>query len=143
MNIRAATGSLLVLALIPRFSEAANPAMLVIERIEVRTVNQKGKAWDGGGGAPDLKISVERISAPKGEKHITAVQENRFKAVFNCKALEVQSGEEIEIRVMDEDVSSDDEVGTIKQKITAEMLKTRELEISFDQVDKLILKFIP
>ncbi len=86
---------------------------------------------------------MERISAPKGEKHITAVQEDRFKAIFHCKALEVEVGEEIEIRVLDEDVSSDDEVGTIKRKITAEMLKNRELEVSFDQVDKLVLKFEP
>lgn len=119
----------------------AEPAMLVIERVEVRTVKSNGKAWDGGGGAPDLKVSVERTSKPKGEKHITAPQKDTFKAIFNCKALEVQTGEEIEIRVLDEDFSSDDEVGKISQKITARMLKNREVEISFDQVNKLVLKF--
>lgn len=136
-------GMFLVVAMVSADVRAADPAMLVIERVEVRTVKANGKPWDGGGGAPDLKISVERTSAPKGEKHITALQEDRFKAIFHCKALEVQLGEEIEIRVLDDDATSDDEVGTIKRKITAEMLKNREMEVSFDQVDKLVLKFEP
>ena len=123
--------------------QAAEPAMLVIERVEVRTVKPNGDAWDGGGGAPDLKISVERTSTPKGEKHVTAVQKDVFKPIFHCKALEVQAGDEIEIRVLDEDVASDDEVGKIKRKITGEMLKNREVDLSFDQVDKLVLKFEP
>ena len=136
-------GVLLMVGLVSPDVRAADPAMLILERIEVRTVKANGKPWDGGGGAPDLKISVERISAPKGEKHITAVQANLFKAFFHCKALEVQADDEIEIRVLDDDVSSDDEVGKIKLKITAEMLKNREMEVSFDQVDKLVLKFEP
>ena len=136
-------GVLLAAGLVSTETQGAEPAMLVLERVEVRTVKSNDKPWDGGGGAPDLKISVERTSAPKGEKHITAVQEDVFKAIFHCKALEVQADDEIEIRVLDEDIAGDDEVGTIKRKITAEMLKNREVEVSFDQVDKLVLRFEP
>ena len=126
--------------LLPAANAAA--ATLAIGSVEVRTTKEDGKtAWDVGGGAPDLKVSVQRVSKPKGEKHTTATQKDTFKATFNRKALDVDAGDEIEIRVLDEDLNSDDEVGKITLEITAEMLKSGEKELAFGQVNKLRLRF--
>ncbi len=45
-------GVLFMAALVCPEVRAAEPAMLILERIEVRTVNANGKPWDGSGGAP-------------------------------------------------------------------------------------------
>jgi hypothetical protein len=133
------TAGLFVVA-IPQSSEAGR--LLVIERVEVRPTKEGGdSSWDVGGGAPDLKVSVERTSAPAGEKHITAPRKNVYEADFNRTVLEVEANDRLEFRVLDEDVGSDDEVGTISRKISAEELRSGKLELSFGQVTRLILRF--
>jgi hypothetical protein len=133
--------ALAIVVLPPLLAKAESAATLIIERVEVRTTKDDGKSsWDAGGGAPDILITVERISEPKGEKHATSTAEDSFKATFNRKALGVDEGDRIEIRVLDEDVAADDEIGEIRHKITAKDLKSGEIELAFDQVDKLILR---
>jgi hypothetical protein len=132
---------LAVALLSPVVAAAESTATLVIERVEVRTTKDDGKtSWDAGGGAPDIKVTVERVSEPKGETHATSTEEDKFKATFNRKALGVDEGDRIEIRVLDEDVAADDRIGGIEHKITAKDLKSGEIELAFDQVDKLILR---
>jgi hypothetical protein len=139
-NVRILLAAGLTVAAIPQQSEAGR--LLVIERVEVRPTKEGGEtAWDVGGGAPDLKVSVERTSAPAGEKHITAPRKNVYQADFNRTALEVEANDELKFQVLDEDVGHDDEVGTISRQISAEELRSGKLELSFGQVTKLILRF--
>lgn len=115
--------------------------ILIIESVAVRETKEGGKkSWDPGGGAPDLRVSVERVSDPAGEFHMTAPRDNRFRADLNRPAIDVDKNDVLEFKVLDEDVGNDDEIGTIKRKITAEDIKSGRIELSFDQVLKLVLR---
>ena len=122
----------------------ADDALLVIGGVRVRTTKADGKSsWDSGGGAPDIKISVERTSEPKGERHVTAPRRDCFEADFNRRALGVDVGDVIEILVLDEDLTRDDEIGKTSREVTATMLKSGVITLAFDQVDELILRLEP
>ena len=125
----------------PVIGYAWDEAVLIVGTIKVRSTKANGKAWDIAGGAPDLQVIVERTSKPKGEQHTTAVKQNVFEAAFNRKTMGVHEGDTIKIRVIDEDVGIDDEVGEVSRKISADDIKSKEVKIAFDQVDELILKF--
>jgi hypothetical protein len=128
-------------ALLPAANACAESAVLVIGSVEVRGTKKDGKtAWDIGGGAPDLIVSVERTSAPKGEKHLTAVRMNTLDATLNSSALDVDAGDEIEIRVLDDDVSGSDEIGKFSFEVTREFIKSGEARLEFDQVKTLVLR---
>ena len=115
--------------------------LLIIGDIEVRKTKADGRsAWDPRGGLPDLRVSVERISEPAGERHITAARKNQLKVDFNRTAIEVDAGDELEIQVYDDDVGGDDEVGKIRHKVTQQDLKKGEIQLSFDQVIQLNLR---
>jgi len=105
---------------------------LIIDSIEVRKTKDDGKSsWDSLKGLPDLIVSIERISKPAGEKHITVPKKNVLKADLNRSAMDVDAGDELEIIVTDEDVGADDLVGKIKRKLTADEIKSGKLELSF------------
>ena len=113
--------------------------LMVIEHVQVRPTKKDNKtAWDFSDGKPDLRVSVERISDPAGELHITAARKDCLEADFNRIAIEVDKDDILEIKVLDDDVGSDDEIGSIKTRITADLLKSGKLEESFGQV--IILK---
>lgn len=116
--------------------------LLIIDSIEVRKTKDDGKSsWDSLKGLPDLIVSIERVSKPAGEKHITAPKKDVLKADLNRSAMDVDAGDELEIIVTDEDIGADDLVGKIKRKLTADEIKSGKLELSFGQVRSLFLKF--
>lgn len=138
--VRRSLLALTVLALAASPSLAAR--LLIIDSIEVRKTKDDGKSsWDSLKGLPDLIVSIERVSKPAGEKHITAPKKDVLKADLNRSAMDVDAGDELEIIVSDEDVGADDLVGKITRKLTADEIKSGKLELSFGQVRSLILKF--
>src|SRR5215210_5153338 len=86
-------------------------ATLKLVSVEVRKTKPGGAAWDPGGGAPDLKVTVERKAKPAGEKFTSKVVPDAYDAKLDVKTLKVKEGDEIEVTVLDEDVGSDDRIG--------------------------------
>ncbi len=125
----------LLVVTLPTSGLRADDALLVVGGVKVRTTKADGRSsWDSGGGAPDIKISVERTSEPRGERHITASRKDCFEATFNRRALGVDVGDVIEILVLDEDLTRDDEIGKTSCKVTATMLKSGEIKFSSSQM---------
>ena len=115
---------------------------LKLVSIEVRKTKSGGAAWDPAGGAPDLKITVERKARPAGDKFTTKVIPDAHDAKLDTKTLKVKDGDEIEITVLDEDVGSDDRIGRHKVKVTKAMLRKGQADWSFDDVLSLKVEFV-
>ena len=115
--------------------------LLVIGDVEVRdTKSDARSARDPRGVLPDLRVSIERVSEPAGEQHITAVRKGTLKVDFNRTAIEIDAGDELQINVDDDDIGADDDVGEIRHRITQSGLKNEEIQLSFDQVIGLTLR---
>lgn len=121
---------------------AKKSADLIVQSVKVHTTKKNGEAWDAFGGAPDLKVSV-RKTEKGGAMHTTKVKKDTFEATFGERTIRVSVGDEIEVIVSDEDEKFHDKVGEKTFKITAEMLKKREVKWEFDRVLTLVLEFEP
>ena len=117
-------------------------AALRIASVKVRTTKPGGAAWDAGGGAPDLRVSVEKKARPAGEKFTTRVIRDTFEAKYHVTTFKVKDGDEVEITVTDEDAAGDDRVGRLKKRVTAEMFREGEAEWSFGEVLSLRVEFV-
>jgi hypothetical protein len=117
-------------------------ADLIVQSVKVQTTKKNGDPWDALGGAPDLKVSV-RKTEKGGAAHTTKVKKDTFEAAFGERTLRVSVGDEIEVVVYDEDEKFHDKVGEKTVKVTAEMLKKREVKWEFDRVLTLVLEFEP
>jgi hypothetical protein len=117
-------------------------ATLKLVSVEVRKTKPGGGSWDAGGGAPDLKVTVERKAKPAGEKFTSKVIPDAYDAKLDVKTLKVKEGDEIEVTVLDEDVGSDDRIGRYKVKVTKAMLRKGQADWSFDEVVSLKVEFV-
>ncbi len=117
-------------------------AALRIASVKVRTTKPGGAAWDAGGGAPDLKVSIEKRARPAGEKFTTKVIRDTFEAKYHVTTIKVKDGDEVEITVTDEDAAGDDQIGRLRKRLTAKMFREGEAEWSFGEVLSLTLEFV-
>jgi hypothetical protein len=115
---------------------------LKLVSVEVRKTKSGGAAWDPGGGAPDLKITVERKARPAGEMFTSKVIPDAHDAKLDVKTLKVKEGDEIEVTVLDQDVGNDDRIGRHKVKVTKAMLRKGQADWSFDDVLSLKVEFV-
>ena len=115
---------------------------LKLVSVEVRKTKSGGAAWDPAGGAPDLKITVERKARPAGDRFTTKVIPDAHDARLNTNTLKVKDGDEIEVTVVDEDVGGDDRIGRYKVKVTKAMLRKGQADWSFDDVLSLKVEFV-
>jgi hypothetical protein len=115
---------------------------LKLVSVEVRKTKPGGAAWDSAGGAPDLKVTVEKKARPAGEKFTSKVIPDAYDAKLDVKTLKVKEGDEIEITVLDEDVGTDDRIGRYKVKVTRAMLRKGQADWSFDEVLSLKVEFV-
>ena len=115
---------------------------LKLVSIEVRKTKSGGAAWDPAGGAPDLKVMVEKKARPAGEKFTSKVIPDAHDAKLDVKTLKVKEGEEVEVTVLDEDVGGDDRVGRYKVKVTKAMLRKGQADWSFDDVLSHKVEFV-
>ena len=97
-------------------------ADVVVHSVKVHTTKKNGDAWDIGGGAPDLVVSV-RKTEKGGARHTTKVKKDAFEASFGERTIRVTVGDEVEVVVYDEDERFHDKVGETTVKVTEEMLK--------------------
>ena len=121
---------------------AKQSADIVVQSVKVHTTKKGGEAWDPFGGAPDLMVAV-RKTEKGGAKHTTKVKKDAFEASFGERTVRVSVGDEIEVTVFDEDGKIHDKVGETTVKVTAEMLKKREVKWEFGRVISLVLEFEP
>jgi hypothetical protein len=117
-------------------------ADVIVQAVKVQTTKKNGDPWDVLGGAPDLKVTV-RNKAKGGATHTTKVKKDTFEASFGERTVRVAVGDEIEVTVTDEDEKLHDKVGEKTVKVTADMLKKKELKLDFDRVISLTLEFEP
>jgi hypothetical protein len=142
--MRYVTGA--ALCLVVAAPAAAQPdresATLKLVSVEVRKTKPGGASWDPAGGAPDLKVTVERKAKPAGEKFTSQVVPDAYDAKLDVKTIKVKAGDEVEITVLDEDVGSDDRIGRYKVKVTKAMLRKGQADWSFDEVLSLKVEFV-
>ena len=117
-------------------------ATLKLVSVEVRKTKSGGAAWDPAGGAPDLKVTVEKKAKPAGEMFTSKVIPDTHDARLDVKTLKVKEGDEIEVTVLDQDVGSDDRIGRHKVKVTKAMLRKGQADWSFDDVLSLKVEFV-
>jgi hypothetical protein len=117
-------------------------ADIIVHSVKVHTTKKGGNAWDAFGGAPDLMVLI-RKTEKGGAKHTTKVKKNTFDTSFGERTIRVSVGDEIEVIVYDEDEKFHDKVGEKIMKVTAKMLKEREVKWEFDRVISLVLEFEP
>ncbi len=115
---------------------------LKLVSVEVRKTKAGGAAWDPAGGAPDLKVTVEKKAKPAGETFTSKVIPDTHDAKLDVKTLKVKEGDEIEVTVVDEDVGGDDRIGRYKVKVTKAMLRKGQADWSFDDVLSLKVEFV-
>jgi hypothetical protein len=141
--MRYVLGTALCLCLgVPAGAADRESGTLKLVSVEVRKTKSGGAAWDPAGGAPDLKITVERKARPAGDKFTTKVIPDAHDARLNTNTLKVKDGDEIEVTVVDEDVGGDDRVGRYKVKVTKAMLRKGQADWSFDDVLSLKVEFV-
>ena len=122
--------------------DAKQSADVIVQAVKVQTTKKNGDPWDPLGGAPDLKVTV-RKTGKGGATHTTKVKKDTFETTFGERTVRVSVGDEIEITVLDEDEKFHDKVGEKTVKVTADMLKKKELKLDFDRVISLTLEFEP
>ncbi|MGE3817887.1 MAG: hypothetical protein AB7I30_00480 [Isosphaeraceae bacterium] len=117
-------------------------ATLKIKSVKVRATKPGGASWDVGGGAPDLRVSIQKKSRHAGEKFISQVKPDTFEATYEVETLRVEDGDTIEVLVVDEDAVNHDLVGKVSKKITGEMIRAGEAEWSFGEVLSMRIAFV-
>lgn|SRR5262245_29884156 len=144
MRYHTTVAGLLLLTTVPVPAEDKDreSATIKLVSIQVRKTKPGGAAWDPAGGAPDLKITVERKARPAGEKFTSKVIPDTYEAKLDVKTIKVKDGDEIEVTVVDDDVGGDDRIGKYKVKVTKAMLRTGEADWTFDEVLSLKVEFV-
>lgn len=125
-----------------RYSPTPAPAKpaadLIIRSVTVQSTKANGKAWDESG-PPDLKVYV----SAGGNSFTTSTIQGTTSATYNKKAIKVEVGDTLEIRVSDGDVFNDDLIGSYSKTITADTIRAGVVDWSFDRVSSLQLEFQP
>jgi len=94
--------------------------------VQVPTRDPNGEAWDAGGGAPDLKLSImingtEVATAPAVQDQFSA----RFGGPFDVQLI---AGSRLTLMALDEDLTADDPAyGCEANPVTAAHLRERSL----------------
>lgn len=117
----------------PRFT-------LILDTIELQPAKADGRKWDVGlDGLPDPRITI--VNRTLGARYASATRRDVLEAEFDERTVPVREGDELYLRVEDEDVQLDDLVGEHRLRLTREMIDTGELELTFGQVKRLTLRF--
>jgi hypothetical protein len=115
---------------------------IVIRNVKVlptKSESKGGKAWDVFGGAPDLKVAL--INRATNSAYYTGVLKDTYSGDFDIAALWVREGDDILVRVIDEDFQFDDPIGEKTVQITPEVIEKGAIELtSFGQVESLRLE---
>lgn len=117
-------------------------AKVLVQTVQVQSAKANGKKWDSPPyELPDLKVRIRNRTT--GQFFQTPVKQECLSATFNSPAMYVGEGDELELSVWDNDIQFDDLVGTYSMKVTAEMLKVQDLDLSFGQVLSLKIQLQP
>lgn len=117
-------------------------AKVIVKSVQVQPTKADGKKWDAPPcELPDLKVRIRNRTT--GQVYQSPVKQDCLKATFDAPAIYVSQGDDLEISVLDNDLQFDDLVGRYATKVTAEMLKAQDIDLSFGQVLSLHLEFQP
>lgn len=117
-------------------------AKVFIKTVQVQPTKADGRKWDAYPyELPDIKVRIRNRTS--GQVFQTPVKQDCLKATFNTPAIYVSEGDDVEITVWDNDLQFDDLIGRYSTKITAEMLKAQDLDLSFGQVLSLQIQLQP
>lgn len=107
---------------------SAQEFKLVLDQVSVFSTKADGKAWDVGGGAPDLRVKITNLTTR--ESWTSSVAFDTYSFTFNRPSVRVQVGDLIEITVDDQDVLADDLIGRGTFRILAADAAGRRLALS-------------
>jgi hypothetical protein len=114
---------------------------LMLAYVEVKETNTDGKAWDINNGKPDLFVRIKNLSDSSIKEWTSKTMDDTFKATFNVPVFNVVEGQELEIEVLDSDVTVNDSAGKTKYTLTKERMKEGHVILTFSQVTGLRLDF--
>ena len=109
---------------------------VVVKKVEVKTTQKDGSAWDVDNGKPDLAVIVRNVSDKGSKEFTTKTKDDTLTAEFDEPAsIKVRPGQTLEFEVVDKDVAVNDTIGKVKKEMTADHLKSGKIRLEkFDQV---------
>ncbi len=121
-------------------ARAKNAYRVYLESIDVAARKSNGKHWDSGKGAPDLIVRL-KVKTFGGDSFKASVVKNSYLNTYDELSVRAKPGQTIEITVHDDDAFSNDFVGSYRLEITKNLLKRGQTDLSFGQVESLVLRF--
>ncbi len=121
-------------------ARAKNAYRVYLESIDVAARKSNGKHWDSGKGAPDLIVRL-KVKTFGGDSFKASVVKNSYFNTYDEMSVRAKPGQTIEISVYDDDAFSNDFVGSYRLDITKDLLKRGQTDLSFGQVESLVLRF--
>ena len=119
---------------------AKNSHRVYLKSIEVAYGKSNGKYWDSGKGAPDLIVRL-KVKTFGGDSLRTSIVKNSYFGTYEEMSVRAKLGQTIEITVHDDDAFNNDLIGSYRFEITKELLGRGQTDLSFDQVESLVLRF--
>lgn len=113
---------------------------VVLHSAEVARAKENGKKWDSGGGAPDLLVRLE-VEGFLGDSFESDVVKNSYSHTFDAEALRAKPGQTIKVSLIDKDAFANDSIGSHEFELTEAMISRGRVNLSFDQVESLVLRF--
>ena len=116
---------------------------VVVKKVEVKTTQKDGSAWDVDNGKPDIAVTVRNYSDKDSKSFTTKTVDDSYTAEFkDPTTIKIRPGQELEIEVLDKDVAVNDTIGKTRKEMTAELLKAGKIKFEkFDQVVYVEVEF--
>jgi hypothetical protein len=114
---------------------------VTIKSVRVKAVNKDGNAWDVNNGKPDLAVRIRNMSDKNVKDLTTDTAEDSFQATFTGAIVPALRDQMLQIDVVDKDVAIEDLIGRKTLVLNQDTLKNGRVELSFDQVESLVLEF--
>jgi hypothetical protein len=112
---------------------------LSIKSAVIADAKSDGRPWDPTGNAPDPYAGAStvnvRTSQPTSAQ--TSVRQNTHRPEWDGVVLTVAAGDEVTLKLWDDDLVSNDAIGEYRFTVSAEMAEAGEQTVSFAQVKEL------
>jgi Ca2+-dependent lipid-binding protein len=126
-------------------SVTAGDFKLYIKGGVIKSKKAGGADWDALGGKPDAFVEASIL----GERQAvvatknSSTKQNTLKPDWNESVLEVNIGDEIRIRIYDEDLQVNDLIGEYSFTVTKQMVGSGDQSTSFGQVESFTYSVKP
>lgn len=121
---------------------SAGELKLYLQSAEIKEQKSTGEDWDVFAGKPDPFVEASVLGDKKAVKRSgkTGTEKNTHKPSWDESVVTVEVGDEILLKLWDEDLAQHDLIGEYRFTVKAEMLAGDDVVVSFGQVKELKFK---